>query len=254
MVFVEFMGLPGAGKTTLAASLQDRLRARGTDCIDRRLVFADEKSPIERHLRRARFAILAMLRRPDLLVTGARLVRRSRQRSRRDAAKVLWNLSCVLGFSLWYRNRRVGAVIVDQGLLQACWSIAFSGQAPVSFAPLLARVTSAQTRFVLVVASGDEADARLRQRKNGNTRLTPARAGAAGDWPRAETALNRVLADLERLVSPERILRVDNRSPTDPATLGRDLADWLDASVAASPPGGAAARLCGDRHQRGDPT
>jgi hypothetical protein len=227
MLVVEFFGLPGAGKTTLADALGRHLQEEGRVCIYRRLVLADDRRAAARHLLRARFVVYGTLRHPTLFGSAMRLVRDSRQTSMRDAAKVLWNLSCVLGFWLWCRKTDADVVLVDQGVLQALWSVAFASRGAGEFRPFLERLVTDDIRFIHVVTEPADADARLGARTSGTTRIAGDVAARSDAWVRGQAALDQVLGALEGIVPPESVLRISNPQGTDAERRGEDIAGWL---------------------------
>src|SRR6266516_5054329 len=65
-LILEFVGLPGAGKTSVAERLIPRLRCRGIACADRQLVFPGSPS---RAVRYAKLAAVAA-RHPRILLSS----------------------------------------------------------------------------------------------------------------------------------------------------------------------------------------
>jgi predicted kinase len=122
----ELCGLPGVGKTYLASHVRDRCRALGV-----RLSIADAMvgaaRPMTRRVpRKALLVATEMLSHP---VTSARAVgsiQRSRQRRQRDV--VSWCVQWLVAQRLLAGARRTGgAHLLDEGPLQALWSIGLRG-------------------------------------------------------------------------------------------------------------------------------
>jgi len=119
-VVVELVGLPGAGKSTLAARLLEELTARGYDCAGRELLRAAAGAPLAtrpkrlrfwfRHLGTFRSTVLAMVAvsasGPDARTHAARLGR--------------W----ASGFER-LANAGHEMVLLDQGVVQQAWSSLF---------------------------------------------------------------------------------------------------------------------------------
>lgn len=122
--FVELVGLPGAGKSTVARAAANQLRSAGV------LVAEDDLPPltgIARIQRYARFASFCA-RHPRLVGAVARYTLAVRPWSLarlRFAFGVLTH-----AFGAVEARRRHGIVLLSQGMLQAAWSIAVNGTLP----------------------------------------------------------------------------------------------------------------------------
>lgn len=122
--FVELVGLPGAGKSTIARAAAQQLRSAGVPVAE------DDLPPltgIARIRRYARFASFCA-RHPQLVRAVARYTLAVRPWSLtrlRFAFGVLTH-----AFGAVEARRGQGIVLLSQGMLQAAWSIAVNGTAP----------------------------------------------------------------------------------------------------------------------------
>ena len=209
MRLIEFAGLPGSGKTTIVNRLASDLLSEGATVYTRYKMMADDKSALVRHLLRARYVLRGLMTRPGLFLRALSLIRQDGQASLFSLAKVCWNFWCVLGWYLWLaRHAQGGVVLVDQGIIQAIWSVRFA--ASRKGAHWRAFITSLPFDIdAVVVVSCDlvVVQERLSGRVGGYSRLE--HAGISGD------DCSRARAELEMLVNviPTCVVSVDNSVP-----------------------------------------
>lgn len=122
--FVELVGLPGAGKTTVAREAAKQLRAAGLAVAEDDLASLTGVARLARYARFAGFCV----RNPRLFRATARYTvaagRLSVQRLR-FAVGVLTH-----AFGASEAGRTSDVVLVSQGALQAAWSVAVGGEPP----------------------------------------------------------------------------------------------------------------------------
>ncbi len=121
-LILEFVGLPGAGKTSVAEQLIPLLRSRGIACADRQLVFPGSPSRAVRYAKLAAFAA----RHPRILLStlayalAVRPVTSERMR-------------CALTLLIWAhrlkmpRTRRFSLVLLHEGLVHNAWCVLLRG-------------------------------------------------------------------------------------------------------------------------------
>jgi thymidylate kinase len=110
-VVVEFVGLPGAGKSTLATRVLQELRTRGYDCAGRELLRAEATGAKLRYWS----GHLGLLRSTAMAVVA---VSAGGPEARRHAARLgRW----ASGFERLSRARNE-IVVLDQGVVQQAWS------------------------------------------------------------------------------------------------------------------------------------
>lgn len=213
--FIEFMGLPGSGKSTIAALVETDLKRSGIKAISQ----SADQAPFllrqgKRLLRIARNA--GRCRR--LYLDAFQLIRATGQKSYLDRAKVTWNFWNVIALIADCRAAGNAVTIVDQGLFQAIWSIQLSSTRDIPADDWDGFLRSAGVSDMLVVNVRSEiavASNRLFKRAFKLTRLSSqASGGYAENW-RAAAANLANLACLAQAVLPpdplgKRIITVDN--------------------------------------------
>jgi len=172
-VIVEFVGMPGSGKSTLARATARLLRARGTQVWEPTYLLDHQTAPGLRQLRKLTYATRGLLANRSAAVAFSAAALRSEQRHARDLGSVTLNW--------WYLldvHRRAastsGVHLLDQGLLQALWSLGYAARNPETVldgaSMLLPRVRAPYV--VVSLRVGHEiAFERLRARPNGASRL-----------------------------------------------------------------------------------
>lgn len=175
---VEFLGLPAAGKTTLARAVADRLRAEGR-AVQLPAVHAEHPAAgIGNKVSRVALLGTSWLRRPIAQTRALVAVRRTRQGTFADLRTVWENLVTVT--AMRERARATDGVhLFDQGLFQAIWSIGLSAATfdptphfeSVSPPDLLVITTVDQQRGRERLAARAQDDSRLGQRLQAQPRL-----------------------------------------------------------------------------------
>jgi hypothetical protein len=228
-VVVEFVGVPGAGKSTLAERAAAQLRALGVPVHLHAHPAAPDPAPrsrLEKYLRYTKYlpAFVAVgCRHPAFAARTTSCVLRSGQRSLWDAAKVLHNLFRMTRL-LRRCRRRHGVHLVDQGVLQSLWAVAYSaGSSRPDTLPRLASAFVALPDVAVVVkAPAPVLRGRLVERAVAIGRLDAELRHDPSALARAVESVASVEAALasSRWRHAVRLLSVDNTDPTD-----------LDASV-----------------------
>lgn len=202
---VEFCGLPGSGKTTLAALTQTILTERGVQAgiVDAGISAAAAK-PV-RVARRTLAACAEAVRRPRHTVEAARLVRATGQSSSRDTAAGLTQWLAVQ--RLLQRARSApGVQLLEEGLVQTMWTLGLRADADMA-APLWRCVPGSRADLLVVVGSPTKI---LAERLAGRTSRHSRTQALSTTAQLAE--LERGHALLERLVRGSQLpaLRVHN--------------------------------------------
>ncbi len=172
-VIVEFVGLPGVGKSTLSRAVAAKLTSRGTEVHepnDKR----DTYSTPRRIASKAQFASQSLLSSPKTALTTTRSVSQTDQQSFIDLIRVLFNLHYVTGVTITFQSRD-SVTLLDQGIYQARWSVGLQSTQPITEAieTVDIPVHLAPDLVVFVEATDKTIANRLNSRTDGDTRFTP---------------------------------------------------------------------------------
>lgn len=215
---LEFVGLPGAGKTTLARRLTAGLAAEGIRCAAPRLERIDVPARGARRFARGAHRVATYAATPVLSATVLRFgfsirpLRPARAKWLRDV------LDTVRGVASSAPDREL--ILLDQGVLQALWSASLAGTLPppAVVGRLVRRSTAAygaRVAFLYLEVDTATAVSRIAGRSSSKSRFDR--------LPSQQTA--RLLTDeldrLERILTSTAratcapVLRLDGRAPVD---------------------------------------
>jgi len=173
---VEFVGLPGVGKSHAARLAAARLAAVGAPVSSSALRVNHELGTFRRVLYKFGICAGEMLRRPASPFRIGHALVRSRQESRFDVARLAYNWLFLVGLLRRARARRA-VELLDEGIVQQLWSIGFAGGDGVireCSTELLEASASAQPLpdiVVFVEAPLDLVESRLEARRSRAGRL-----------------------------------------------------------------------------------
>ncbi|MGI9435940.1 MAG: hypothetical protein ACR2Q4_14125 [Geminicoccaceae bacterium] len=200
---VEFVGLPGAGKSTIAHALAKRLRAEGELVTEPTREVSMSQG---RRWRKAAHALRSFLYNPRSGIQGIRLILMSRQRTLRDAAVAAFNFLYVRGV-MEASACRPGIHLLDQGFCNALWTIGFSAQVDDPLTPFRDATDCLWGKLpdlvLLVTARPATVVARLRARPGVGSRLEQrlARKDFDSQLAAATTALEQTRSVLRQLAA-----------------------------------------------------
>jgi hypothetical protein len=168
---VEFLGLPGAGKSTLAHAVAASLRTAGVPVTEPTFQLDHETAPGRRRARKLAAAARTLCRAPVVATRCAGLVARSRQRRAAWLVPLVTNW-LYLADGARRCTRTPGVHLLDQGLMQGAWSTAYGAARFEPRALAVRRVLRAVAppRWMVVVV---EAAPHLLHRRLGE-RIAPA--------------------------------------------------------------------------------
>lgn len=227
---IEFLGLPGSGKTTIARELlslvrQDRGRVRfSRDIMGVDLPFA------HRTVRRLALVARVFFRAPFTMSLACRRLTPHRAASK-DGLKTRWNFLSVLAM----QARPHGLLIADEGLAQAMWTARIHhglDAAPAdSMFDHLDRWIE-ETLFVRIDAPPAVARRRLAGRIQRTSRFQTVDSLAdIALWARGDTAMERVAQDIEgelrRRDLHGRLIRIASDGNDTPLDRARHVRDYL---------------------------
>ena len=123
---VEFVGLPGVGKSHATRLVAARLAAIGTPARSSALRINHELGRSRRVLYKSGICAVEALGRPGRAARVGRALIGSGQQSRVDVLRLLYNWLFLVGLLRRARTRPVVEVL-DEGIYQLLWSIGFAG-------------------------------------------------------------------------------------------------------------------------------
>ena len=192
---IEFFGMPGAGKTTVSLQLQELLVGARSNCVHNHQLDGSHLPAAPRNTKRA---LLILREFPWTLKDAPLLVSvwNVQQRSIQHKAKALFNIWTVL--SVLSRARRRGACLVlDQGPLQAVWSLLLASKNNDidRWIKALSPDPSIAWHVVVVNADLEQIHERLETREEKHSRLQ----GSDELWGRAEELTEKIADRLGQL-------------------------------------------------------
>jgi AAA domain len=197
-MIVEFLGLPGAGKSTLSQLAAEVLADCGiaVECPNRTL--ARGAGPTRRWLRKLGCVIDGLARAPYYSGSAIKLVNKTRQKSLRELLSTTFNWLLVTALV----RRAAGSpkvVLLDQGIAQALWSIGFSAQSE-AWQDIMRRAASlapTPDMIVLIHAAPPNIAGRLAVRPRNSSRLTATQAADPELLARASALLESATAIMQ---------------------------------------------------------
>ena len=225
-VLIEFVGLPGSGKSSISQATLQRLTAEGLNIKE-----ANRKIYSGRRLHSAAYRVwlagvffaLRAEQRAKLITS----LRRSGQRTGSDFRAVLvnWLVKCDVMAQLVSKD---GTYISDEGVLHAVWSMMYAASQPdVLVEPCsetIARLLPRRWVVVVVETDGAVAIERLLTHAPGRNRLVRDVAdGLLESEEKARRGMDMVQRTLERVVAlrPDAdvtVLSLDNGPDSDPGS------------------------------------
>jgi RecA/RadA recombinase len=230
---VEFFGLPGSGKTTVANALVSLLQARGADASFSGERMGDGASIARRTLRRLALVVGQLPQAIGSYYRGTRLVV-SRSRGWGDSVHSVWNLISVQAM-VGQHLRGHGLMVLDQGLVQAIWSAKMReicGDGDVGWDALLNDAWVDQCCFVQVECEIETALGRLSERQQRTSRMQRADRLREGPlWSRGRVLVTQLGTMTEELLRhrslTNRLIRIRTDNGLSPPALAEAVLEKL---------------------------
>ena len=229
---VEFFGLPGSGKTTIAHEVHAILARSNPELVFAPRLLRDEAGIAVRAAAKLRLVVSEVARKG----TSTDEIRRTmavRQPRFHDSLRAAFAVATVRSLYAKLRRRTLGAVL-DQGLLQALWSVQLRAPDDEDCSALAAGMLNDAVfsgRFHVAVQTPQAVCIeRLEARSSKHSRMQ--KAGTATDyhlWQKAELLRQSILGDLHAAYRtqgiPDLIIAVDGTA--DPAVTARKIVQDL---------------------------
>jgi hypothetical protein len=239
-IAVEFVGLPGVGKSTISGNTARSLAERGIT-VREPVRWLSDRSGLRPTLRgilgKSLLVARELLAHPADSVRAIRVIRATGQPSFSVLLRVTanWLMQCSL---LRRSSAQPGVHLFDEGLFQALWSIGLEGRpgAVRQIARALGAASPLPDGVAIVEADVQAVARRLQERKGHESRADRWQRDDAGTLDRASALLREVLDVLAGLDEARRpwIVRVGNRSPEDAAASARQLAGEIERRAASA--------------------
>jgi hypothetical protein len=126
-MLIEFLGLPGSGKSTLSRLLAEHFVTCGQQVGEPTYTLAHELSHPARLRAKLRLVGSFIARHPHLAASDLLAIRRTRQASPSEAQKLAFNWLYIASLCT-DRPASSTVTILDQGIAQAVWSVALSAR------------------------------------------------------------------------------------------------------------------------------
>ena len=195
---VEFIGLPGSGKSTLSHEVAGLLRAAGVAVSEESFVLAHRRGPVRRRLAKLRYAFATVLRSP--LKSAALLRTIAPMRSDTPVSTAIKTLELLYVCGLVGRlARRPGIHFLDQGFFTSLGAVCVDNASRAALEPLIDLGSTCCGRppadlVVVLDVSPKTALKRLAGRAGRTSRLERRSAG-----PGFERHLREVIELLDRI-------------------------------------------------------
>jgi hypothetical protein len=223
---IEFIGLPGAGKSSICGWLSKSLTAAPAPTSVRIFCAADTENRAKLMASKLLRAALFVVVHPRTAAAFIALVRSSGQSSRRDGISKTLNLFSEIGREKWHRG---SLSIYEQGVVQAIWSVAIGAGAPDVVS--LLRVASPYLPHCVVHVEADHGDIHrsLESRTSGRSRFDRLPPEYREQFLHKGDALfQTILAEWKRLGPEYSYVQVRNSGDADPNVLASGLLGTLE--------------------------
>ena len=229
---VEFVGLPGSGKTTIARELIGLLREQRAPVRFSGDIMGDELPFLRRSLRRLALVSQAVVHAGDKMYSASRGLTPQHALGK-GAVKTWWNFLSVLAMQA--RVQRKGMLIADQGLAQGIWTARIRhGRDAIPVQSVSEELDDwiDETLFIHVDAPTPIAQQRLAPRRQRTSLFQePDCIGDASLWACGEEVVERIQREIgEALESrglSDRLLRIPSGGSDTPLDRAKTILEHL---------------------------
>jgi len=210
---IEFIGLPGAGKSRICQGLAEEARRRPENEAFVLFPLVDREPRAKVVISKMLYALSFAARHPGKSIRLLRLIVEGRQTNPREGLAKTLHLFSELGREKRFRRRMP---VFEQGVLQAIWSIAI-GAERADLAALLATVKPCLPEFVIhVEVDRAEILRRLENRRQGKSRFDRfPRDRREGMLERADELLTDLVDIWKHSVPEPRFIAIQNSEDSE---------------------------------------
>lgn len=168
---IEFFGLPGSGKSTLAQNLAIELEKNNVSYYN--IVYdVSHKSKSYRIFCKSFILFKELLKSPHKFFKQISIIYNTKQKNPKDLIEVIINwffITNIIKENIVNKDRK-GYVMLDQGVIQAIWSINFNSGREVDYHEIL-KYTDIPDYMVIVNTNEENINKRLLARTGEQSRL-----------------------------------------------------------------------------------
>jgi hypothetical protein len=219
---IEFFGLPGIGKTTVAHHVAVGLRCAGWPVLASHEVIGDDLTNTKRHVARLGLILSEF---PNVFARRATIGRFSGagNQSLKGRTKALYNTLTLTAFQQ-KAMRRQKTLILDQGMAQAAWSVLNFSAGKIGEANPILPNNNWSPMIIALEAPLNIVVDRIKARHSRHSRMQNDKA----DWTRAKDAEVAVMRALEtRADAGQLVVRRYNAEHLDPKVLANLITEDL---------------------------
>lgn len=226
----EYFGLPGTGKSYLCRELIQYFASTGTDTITVRNII-DDQSYLIFNLNKLRYASIFLLTHRKTVWRVLGITAKQRQKSKRQQIPKLINLFAELQKS----ETEKGHVVIEQGILQAVWSLEMQSESSIANELMDEVLHWLPTRVVLVVPPDKRFYLRqLSTRDQGQSHFDAlSEAEIHQKWSVANEAIQTILELIASKKGDSKVLKLVNNHHLDVANTGKWISDEAAIGVNA---------------------
>lgn len=209
--YIEFISLPGSGKSTISNSLVMELNKYDLN-YNNATFNISRKNKILRVLYKFYFCLIIFFKENAIFKKSLKKIIKTNQKTLVDLIKVTTNYFYVYGVITDARSKSK-KIVLDQGIIQAIWSINYSANNRIKLSELLN--DNVQPNYIIQVECKlDIIKERLKKRKKLESRMEEA------NFNNYETIINNYnsfIEDVREIISKENIniIILKNEVPTD---------------------------------------
>lgn len=227
-IIIDFFGMPGSGKTTIAHMLAGRLEEIGCEIEEPIYLVNNEYSSSRRSLTKIWATLCFTTGHFSYLYRLFSLLGRGAFQNLRKAAKQWVNVCFVL--ASFNAGRPIDFLIADQGIIQAAISLTFHCEKAdiQKIINKLNEQVKTTIIYVYVAADIDEVLKRLQNRTNGGSRLDQEKSIIA-----RKDQLRSVESRCMEVINAFDCIRVDNHAAHQTGCEANDFKETLDMLIEA---------------------